>query len=228
MNKSHVYLGSYSKSIDKLPMWSQYGNDGKGCCLIIRNDFFDYVERDNFDINAIAGGTELIGKIQQEKGKEKLNEDSQDLEKYALHKVTYMENQKINCDDEEKQIKIISRIAEVLVALENYIINDIEDDGLKKEIDEFVMGTLDQVRFLYKDISYEHEKELRLVKFSETSYQDDNPNFIVPKLYIEINKPIEYKEIILGPKVEQPSIISPYIYSTKKVGKVTRSSIKYR
>lgn len=69
---------------------------------------------------------------------------------------------------------------------------------------------------------------MRLVKFSETAKQDDNPNFIVPKLFVEVEKPIEYQEVILGPKVEQPSLIAPFLYNTKKVKKVTRSSIKYR
>ncbi len=210
INRSHVYLGSFSSSVDKLPMWSQYGNDGKGCCLVIKEGFFDRLEKNNFDVNA-------------------LKEDfiSEDIPKYVLYKVTYTDNQQLNKEDEQKQSEIINKIAESLVELEKCL-QKIFDISLKEEIEEFIIGALDQVRFLYKDISYEHEKELRLVKFSETAKQDDNPNFIVPKLFVEVEKPIEYQEVILGPKVEQPSLIAPFLYNTKKVKKVTRSSIKYR
>jgi len=37
---SDVYIGSFTMSIDKLPLWTLYGDDSKGCCLIFSKDYF--------------------------------------------------------------------------------------------------------------------------------------------------------------------------------------------
>ena len=42
-SKHHnIYLSCFTSEIDQLPMWSLYGNDGKGCCLVLSPDYFDY------------------------------------------------------------------------------------------------------------------------------------------------------------------------------------------
>ena len=38
---SSVYLSSFTTAIDNLPMWSQYGNNGKGCCIVFNKNYFD-------------------------------------------------------------------------------------------------------------------------------------------------------------------------------------------
>jgi len=50
----------------------------------------------------------------------------------------------------------------------------------------------------------------------------------IPHLYVMMDKELEYDEIILGPKVEKPSEVVPYIYHTGKVKRITKSSIKYQ
>jgi len=225
INKSNIYLVSFSKKPDYLPMWSQYGDDGKGCCLVVEANFFDEEEMNDYDVEALHNSTITEEEIEEENDKSG---------EYVLYDVTYARNEiigeedeKEQSQDEKEQAKLIQKIAKSLIKL-NDSFEKILDKSIKSVIDEFITGTLDQVRFLFKDKSYEHERELRLIKFSEKSFQENNEKLIVPKLYIEIEKSLKYKEIILGPKVAQPSTIAPYIYSTKKVEKVTRSSIKYR
>ncbi len=52
INSSNTFLCSFSENIDSLPMWVQYGNDGKGCCLIINRGFFDDDDEPLYDIQA--------------------------------------------------------------------------------------------------------------------------------------------------------------------------------
>lgn len=38
---SKVFIGSFSTAKNKLPMWTLYGDDSKGCCLVFDDYFFD-------------------------------------------------------------------------------------------------------------------------------------------------------------------------------------------
>lgn len=86
---------------------------------------------------------------------------------------------------------------------------------------------LDQIRFLFKDSSYAHENELRLIRYSETPEVDENA-WIIPQLYLEIEKSPEYSQVILGPKTSQGNRITPYLLHSGKVGEVKKSKISYR
>ena len=98
-----------------------------------------------------------------------------------------------------------------------------------KVIDGIVALVLSQIRYLFKDWSYAyaHERELRLIKYSESPLLDCD-SWIVPQLYVEVAKPLEYAQVILGPKVEQLNRITPYLTYTEKVKEIRKSKIKYR
>lgn len=57
---------------------------------------------------------------------------------------------------------------------------------------------------------------------------NDVEGFVVPHVYINLDKEIKLKEVILGPKVDNVSEIANYLYYTEKVDKVSKSNIKYR
>ena len=68
---SNVYIGSLSKAVDKLPMWTLYGDDSKGCCLVFSKDYFikqtlyrvHYVKKndvDNSDCEIDVGKGEIV------------------------------------------------------------------------------------------------------------------------------------------------------------------------
>ena len=90
-----------------------------------------------------------------------------------------------------------------------------------RKINPLVKIILDQIRFLYKDKSHEHEHELRIVRFVDTLRDDiklGNPKNIgdIPSLYVDINTNIRYKDvsISLGPKVDNPHKITSYLKHT--------------
>lgn len=69
--------------------------------------------------------------------------------------------------------------------------------------------------------------------YAKIDSNDVKPNtsaLPVPSLYIEKDdgKPLEISKIILGPKVEEPSKIVPYIkYANPKI-KVVKSNVEFR
>lgn len=199
--KSNTFLASFSKSIDtSLPMWIQYTDNGQGCCLVFKSDFFD--KEDNDSLASMFNTKDI---------------DANNLsENYCLYKVAYISDYKKSEYDRE--------IKEIVSELEN-LKSDLQDN----EIKEIVINILDQVRFLFKSKDYEHEQEVRLIKFTnDVKYTGDAEGYRVPHVYIDMERELEIEEVVLGPKVSEPIEIANYLYYTGKVDKVTKSHIKYK
>lgn len=211
-NKSlNIYISCFTAAIDQLPMWSMYGDDGKGCCLIIDNVFFDYTTEEFEDETVLQNNVN-----------KNLN---------FVYRVAYItKNNKIKIDsfkgDEEN---LENKINDAIKCLIGHLKKLIEDDLLKtdKNIIEIICFAIDEIRFLFKDYSYSHEHEFRLIKYSEEPIVDDKL-WIVPQLFVEIDKELKYKKIILGPKVEQVNRVIPYLNYTKNIKQIEASRIKYR
>ena len=249
--KSSVFLTSFSEAIDtSLPMWVQYSDDGQGCCITIKSSFFDKEEKsslsDSFKVTKIKNSEKLvytIGKndIDGISGLVQYNcnnelelltefsdnphyEKSRDNGCYCLYKIQYLgykgDGYYIAEDKEEKFTDLLESLCDLR--------EDIESNPDLKPI---IQNILDQIRFLFKDKNYEHEKELRLIKFEnngKVKYTGENEGFIVPHVYIEMDKELEVEEVILGPKAKNPMEVATYLYYTDKVKQVSKSKIKYK
>ena len=92
---------------------------------------------------------------------------------------------------------------------------------------------------MFKDQSYKHENEVRLI-VSKANNDFDDINVIggsVPKIFLYNDCQTYIKEIILGTKIENPENYVPFIYKQgKKMWKdyeptqikVTKSAIQYK
>ena len=221
--KNNVFLTSFSSAIDtSLPMWVQYGQEGNGCCIVFNENFFDQqdkeslmpTEADENNKGIDMDNNKIINKEQ---------------EYYCLYKMQYIKyNEKTDTYDidgaSEKIKKQVDEIRKKVKALQN-----------KSEIINNIMrNILDQVRFLFKDKNYEHEKELRLIKFEnngKVKFTTDAEGFVVPHVYVEVDRELDkntVEEVVLGPRVQEPIEVANYLYYTDKVDKVTKSRIKYR
>ncbi len=208
-----IYLTCFTKAIDELPMWSMYGDDGQGCCLVLNNKYFDYTDE------GISDRLILQSNI--------------DDTNYYLYRVCYLSNKskkfdikisKFKNDQSNLEEYIREWIKKLKVHVEDLLKIPHKNTRLVSEIMEFILS---QIKYLFKDMSYSHEEELRLIKYSENPKLDDS-SWIVPQLYVELEKKLEYDQIILGPKVSQVNRIIPYLLHTQKVKNIKQSNIKYR
>ncbi|MNB71647.1 hypothetical protein D3C81_432090 [compost metagenome] len=92
---------------------------------------------------------------------------------------------------------------------------------------------VDQIRFLFKTEDYAYEKELRLIRYAPADSPDIKLNkeaSPVPELYLEKDdgKPFRASRIILGPKVEQPGKIVPYLKYVDRDMQVMKPNVKFR
>lgn len=200
---SKVFIGSFSTAKNKLPMWTLYGDDSKGCCLVFDDYFFDKKN-------------ELI--------EEKLNMDDKNIssQELILYQVKYLDIDKL--DESDSIVDYLKKIANILDLFE-VIISKYESVKI------WIMALLDEIRFLFKDSDYDYENEVRIIIHAENSeiQIDDGQNELsIPKLYVNLQRKLIYKEIILGSKVDKPNAVAPFLLHSKMVKKVTKSGIRYQ
>ncbi|MGL5821857.1 MAG: tetratricopeptide repeat protein [Sarcina sp.] len=229
--EGNIFLSSLSKNIDNsLPMWRQYANDGDGCCLIFDSKFFE----ENSELDDIL-------KLNIENGTDNDTDNLlKNIKMDGLYNVIYVDNGK-SLDD----IEVSKSITNINYNLESILdrINNVEQTSNyikeisnKEEIYKIIREILDNIRFLFKDSTYAYEEEIRLVKFEDIEDKDnqnvkctcENEGFLIPRLYVNSEKNIQLKEVILGPKVANERGISNYIRYTGRAHKVTKSKIRYK
>lgn len=200
---SQVFIGSFSTAKNKLPMWTLYGDDSKGCCLVFDDYFFD--EKN-----------ELI--------EEKSNMDDEKVspQELMLYRVKYLDIDKL--DGSDSIVGYLKQIANILDLFEGII-------SKYESVRIWIMSLLDEIRFLFKDSDYDYENEVRIIIHAENSeiQVDDGQNELgIPRLYVDLQRKLIYKEIILGSKIDKPNEVAPFLLHSGMVKKVTKSGINYQ
>jgi hypothetical protein len=182
----NVYIANYTTAKDYLPMWAQYGDNGKGCCLVFKDNIF----------------------------KQSIVDD------LTLYRVLYIED-----NDKEEDKEIVSKLESIVHDLEEWMPRLENDNTIK----QWIINNLEEIRFLFKSSSYKYEEEVRLIIHAKKGDVkiDDRDTLDVPKLYFELEKKLEYKEVILGPKNEKPFEVAPFLLHSS-VEKVTKSNIDFQ
>ena len=202
---SSVYLSSFTTAIDNLPMWSQYGNNGKGCCIVFNKNYFNKPK----EVHDITDNLKENESVRQDE--------------CVLYRICYI-------DDKNNEYKFQEKDKEIERCLKNISKNlkNINNQNEKK----IILKYLEQIRYLFKSSDYEHEEEYRILKNVPINSkkiiirEDVKP---VPKLYVKIESKLnQISEVILGPKVDFPDYISPYIkYCDEKI-EIRKSKVKFR
>lgn len=173
-----------------------------------------------------------------------LNEKT--FNKAKLRKVMYLNSEgKCENDITNKINELLSDCKKAFVKIVHICNNEINLDsieakrGMKKilELTEYIISI---ISFLFKDASYKHENEARLI-ITKTNYNLDKVRTIggdIPKLFLYSDFQTYIDEIILGAKIDIPENHVPFIHKHgRKMWKnengkeqivVSKSSIQYR
>ncbi|MGI6349691.1 MAG: DUF2971 domain-containing protein [Eubacteriales bacterium] len=230
-----MYLFSLTKAIDILPMWSMYGEDGQGCCLIFDSNIFD-IPDDNLLGSTIREETGF--ELAQPPKAKKTNPSTATNKKpdcFYLHEVYYLPpNLSAKTEKKEKEEKnsAVEQLLKKLAQTINDIpLEELNDADEKNKVLNLIADSLDEIRYLFKTSDYSYEQEYRLLKSVDIANEKVKLSEVensVPRLYIELEKKAHYKKIVLGPKTSNPDFIAPYITYVDKNIKVEKSSIEYR
>lgn len=202
---SNVYITSFSMAKDSFQMWNIYGDNEKGVAIEFDREFFDI--RNSYQDLVWDGKTD----------------------EYALYKVNYQ-------NELQGEIKkVFEQICYHICWIENRLkkLKSVETEpdekqllaSAEREVRTFIADRLNEVRFLYKEKSYEYEKEMRLVRVSHKC-EIDNKNFSIPRLYIDVDREIENLEIVIGGKLTNQEVndLSVWLENSGKVKEIKVSN----
>ncbi|HEM5466698.1 TPA: DUF2971 domain-containing protein, partial [Streptococcus suis] len=203
---SPFYLMSLTTESDHLPMWVQYGRDGKGICVTLHDDLFE-VKNSLAEHELIARANDLKLQEYEEEADsqdEQKTSSSKEAERFAPYRICYMSDTNLygnlfKPDELEKIEKELANLKDIFAA-----------SSQKKEIYQI----MEEIRFLFKSADYVTENEVRLLKYADLKSDKillDETGDGVPRLYVEQGGHVKIKKITFGPKIYNESKIVPYI-----------------
>lgn len=241
----NVYVSSFSQNKNAIHMWIPYGDNAKGCVVIFADEFFDIRKtKDTLtDVSTYSSQEYPLYKIQYL--------DEKKWREWKKKKGTLWEAADGEDDQIGKILEIMNGIWGILDDLEcrmeakgalglGWNTDDREQEKHKdqengggqeetKLIRSFVSDCLNEVRFLIKSAEYQYEDEVRM-QYCSYEPEIQMEGFDVPRLYVEVDRDIQIREVKLGPKIDEPQVneIVSWLTKTKKVERITRSGRHYK
>ena len=213
LKPSPWFLMSLTTVIDQLTMWSQYGNQAEGVCLVLDSGDFAEVKYSS-DIKWLTSSYSSESLSEELKNSNIMSEPGS---KDFIYRIGYLTTQidevselkpEYNTRLNEEEIRIINNSLSVLKESVKGI-----DKGKELTLFEKVDECLEEIRYLFKSADYSYEFELRVLKYMPL--EPDNPKIKIDdsgefaKLYIERDNPIKISEVIFGPKFQNPEKVTP-------------------
>ena len=195
LEPSSWFLMSFTNKTDDLAMWSQYGDDAKGVCLVLREDDFSRFTSFNdvswrkeaiplvetmskvdstlsYDLKGSPNELNNIKptvaiKDEEKRSKSEKKENVPKRNNDYLYRIAYVKN--IGEDIELEQTELFDQ-------------SEIEDlakmlNSLKKKLDsgskvteenyqKAISDCIEEIRYLFKSVDYKYENELRILRYA--------------------------------------------------------------
>ena len=258
LEPSSWFLMSFTNKTDDLAMWSQYGDNAQGVCLVLKEDDFSRFT----SFNDVSWRKETLLLESENKSEVAISESSSDF-KSPLNKLENNDStNSINRDgtqlkSEQKDnvskgsIDYLYRIAYINTGKDFELEKSelFDDDEIKKldesinhlkqkldENDPFyknaISECIEEIRYLFKSVDYKYENELRILRYANLDPSNDKIKIDktsgIGKLYVERENPIQIEKVIFGPKFQNPEYVTPLLKLLDEEIKYEKSSIKFR
>ena len=257
LEPSSWFLMSFTSKTDDLAMWSQYGNNAEGVCIVLKkNDFARYHSLSDLSWYQKNSDKQIGHKMkssveiqndnsQNESDKDKSTRGNESVQNYEdkhstlnndtdyLYRVAYVHYYNDQFDIEESELftnEEVTRLKGLLEDLKSELRDhkNSEDSFYKKTIADCI----EEIRYLFKSVDYKYEEELRILQYA--NLRSDNDKIKIDyspefgKLYLERKENIQIDEVIFGPKFPNPEYVTPLLKLLDKEIKYKKSTIKFR
>ena len=257
LEPSSWFLMSFTSKTDDLAMWSQYGNNAEGVCIVLKkNDFARYHSLSDLSWYQKNSDKQIGHKMKSsveiqndnslnESDKEKSTRGNESVQNYEdkhstlnndtdyLYRVAYVHYSNDQFDIEESELftnEEVTRLKGLLEDLKSELrdYKNSEDSFYKKAIADCI----EEIRYLFKSVDYKYEEELRILQYANL-IPDNNKIKIdyspeFGKLYLERKEKIQIDEVIFGPKFPNPEYVTPLLKLLDKEINYKKSTIKFR
>ena len=257
LEPSSWFLMSFTSKTDDLAMWSQYGNNAEGVCIVLKEgDFARYhslsdlpwyqknsdkqighkmkssveIQNDN-SLNEYDKEKSIRGNESVQNSEDQHSTQNTDTD--YLYRVAYVLYSDDQFDIEKTELFTsaeVTRLKELLGDLKSELTDykNSEDPFYKKAIADCI----EEIRYLFKSVDYKYEEELRILQYA--NLRSDNNKIKIDyspefgKLYLERKEKIQIGEVIFGPKFPNPEYITPLLKLLDKDIAFKKSTIKFR
>ena len=195
LEPSSWFLMSFTNKTDDLAMWSQYGDDAKGVCLVLREDDFSRftsfndvswrkeaipiietmntiestlsydLKRSPNELNNIKPTVAIKDEEKRSKSEKKENLPKGNSD--YLYRIAYVKN--IDEDIELEQTELFSKSEiEDLAKMLNSLKEKL-DSGSKvteENYQDAIAECIEEIRYLFKSVDYKYENELRILRYA--------------------------------------------------------------
>ena len=252
LDPSSWFLMSFTSKTDDLAMWSQYGDDAQGVCLVLREDDFSrftsfndvpwrketvFIESENKSEVAISESSIDVKspskKLENDNETQLKSEQKDNVSKGSidyLYRIAYIGKdfklEKSELFDDDEINKLDESVNHLKQKLEENL--DESDPFYKNAISKCI----EEIRYLFKSVDYKYENELRILRYANLDPSNDEIKIDkesgIGKLYVERENPIQIEEVIFGPKFPNPEYVTPLLKLLDNDIKYKKSTIKFR
>lgn len=243
---SNVYIGSLSVQKDSFHMWSVYAKKETGCNFEFGKDFFDikgahyypkalrdylisrYTDQD-YPLYIVQYIEKEFGQREQETKDttpekptpEKLNPENLEVFEGKGRKQT--------CGTKAIYYEALSPLLQQIYTrwktLDDYVSqNTFALQDSRDSIYAFTADRINEIRFLFKDVNYEFEGEVRVVYTDSSNGQKakTDASMKVPRVYVNLDRELTELTVRLGSRIEDATVDKyvTWLKHTKKVQKV--------
>ena len=257
LEPSSWFLMSFTSKTDDLAMWSQYGNNAEGVCIVLKeNDFARYhslsdlpwyqknsdkqighkmkssveIQNDN-SLNESDKEKSTRSNANKQNSEDKHSTLNNDMD--YLYRVAYVHYSNDQFNIEESELftnEEVTRLKGLLEDLKSEL-RDYKNSGdpfYKKAIGDCI----EEIRYLFKSVDYKYEEELRILQYANL-IPDNNKIKIdyspeFGKLYLERKEKIQIDKVIFGPKFPNPEYVTPLLKLLDEEIEYEKSTIKFR
>ena len=257
LEPSSWFLMSFTSKTDDLAMWSQYGNNAEGVCIVLNeNDFARYHSLSDLPWYQKNSDKQIGHKMKSsveiqndnslnEYDKEKSIRGNESVQNYEdkhstlntnmdyLYRVAYVHYSNDQFNIEESELftnEEVTRLKGLLEDLKSEL-RDYKNSGdpfYKKAIGDCI----EEIRYLFKSVDYKYEEELRILQFANLKPDNDDIKIDYSpefgKLYLERKEKIQIGEVIFGPKFPNPEYVTPLLKLLDENIDYKKSTIKFR
>ena len=193
LEPSSWFLMSFTSKTDDLAMWSQYGNNAEGVCIVLNeSDFARYHSLSDLPWYQKNSDKQIGHKMnssieiqndnslnESESDKEKSTRGNESVQNYEdkhstlnndtdyLYRVAYVHYSNDQFDIEESELftnEEVTRLKGLLVDLKS------ELRDYKNSEDPFykkaIANCIEEIRYLFKSVDYKYENELRILRYA--------------------------------------------------------------
>ena len=195
LEPSSWFLMSFTNKTDDLAMWSQYGDDAKGVCLVLREDDFSRftsfndvswrkeaipiietmntiestlsydLKRSPNELNNIKPTVAIKDEEKRSKSEKKENLPKGNSD--YLYRIAYVKN--IDEDIELEQTELFSKSEiEDLAKMLNSLKEKLNSGSkvTEENYQDAIAECIEEIRYLFKSVDYKYENELRILRYA--------------------------------------------------------------